>query len=298
MLVMKTINPSAGSYSFTYVDDWISNAAVGSDFVFVLGAPADYLVSRTAVGGAFDGGKSNMCPDTLTGTNSWTSAVTALVEHIVTTWGVTGMKWELWNEFSNSIYYGDTISLLGPYAKATAQAILAVDPTAVIISPSISQPLAGTSASDMLAFLTNSDGASGTGATWISGMTYHCYRNFPNGPVSATDLFDDWQTMQQVQKAAGISMPTWITESGYATTDAQQALDYQRCMMFHAGMGAKCYIGFCFQDSGDSTQFNIQNISSQWNTAANLLTGSPTISAMYIGPFWLEIVINGQTYVY
>jgi hypothetical protein len=291
--VCSGINTASGTFNWTNFDDLFSNS-VGKDFIFTLGQPADWMISRAALGGSTYGVKGNMCPtaaDTATGFANGLAAYVNFVTQAATraknTWSVTGIKWELWNEIDQPGFYSDAIASLGPYAKACYQAIKAVDSTAIVIAPSVGR----VSLSVLGSFLSASDGAAGSAKLWIDGMAYHSYKS--NG-YSPTVLVDDVATCKMLQAVAGISVPLWMTEGGYNISDPTQAVDWQRQLVTLAALGVQC----CLAYSYDNVTLAISGISAKWNTVANLLTGSPTISELYPGPYAVQARINGTLYTF
>lgn len=288
---MNILNPSAGTYMWTPLDDFAA-AAVGRSVVMTLGQPADYLVSRAAIGGAYTGGKANMCPDDLSG---WGTAVQAVVSRLKNVWGRTGLHWELWNEIDSAPSYGDSISLLGPYTRVTAQAILAIDPTAKIMAPSTGLG----SSTAFNTWVAAADGAGGTSKDWVSEANYHVYENYAlgvtDGQYHPVAIVNQWNASKAALRTAGVDWPVYITEAGYTMQEPQQALDHQRAMLTLAALGAKAYIGYQYDDA---TNFGIQGISAQWNTVAGLLGGSPTISKLVLNGFRVTATINGIDYTY
>lgn len=286
---MNILNPSAGTYMWTPLDDLFSNAGT-KKVVMCLGQPADYLVTRAAIGSAYTGGKANMCPDNLT---AWATAVTAVVSRIKNTWGRTGLFWELWNEIDSPPgSYGDSITLLGPYTRVTAQAIKAVDPTAIIMAPSI-----GGGTSTFISWANASDGAGGTSKQWVQAGNYHSYENYAlgtsDGQYDPRSLVTHWNQYQAAMATVGVNWPVYITEAGYTIQEPQQVIDHQRGLVTLAALGAQAYIGYSFDDT---VNFGIQGIASQWNTVANLLANGAVISSLVLGTSKVTVVINGVTY--
>lgn len=291
--VLKILNPSAGNYVWQPLDDLLSITGAGKQVIITLGQPADYLVSRAAIGGAYLGGKANMCPDDLTG---WATAVTAVVSRAKNTWGRTGLVWELGNEIDGTSSYGDSLSLLGPYTRTTVQAILAVDPYAKIMAPSISNV---TSSTTFNGWANASDGAGGTSKQWVTLGNYHAYENYAlgsgDGQYNRNAIVTHWNNYQSLMSGVGVKWPVWITEAGYTIQEPQQAADHQAAMMIFAALGAQCYLGYNYDDV---TNFGISGIAAKWNIAANLLQNGAVISSLAVGVNAIQVVINGTTYTF
>jgi hypothetical protein len=290
--IMTYINPSAGTYDWSTFDQLFSNNP-DKDIVFVLGNPPDYLVTRSAVGGAYRGTKGNMCPDDLTG---WATAVQAVVTRALVTWGRSGLKWELWNEFDQTSCYNDTLSLLGPYTRITANAIKLIDPTAVILSPSIAGPDL-TKLNKMVSYVLLSDGIGTTTAKWLDGMTYHYYNqtlSFVSQNEHPISYVNGVRNFQGYLKANGVSLPIWITETGCLTTDTNRGLAYQRRLLTFAAMGAQC----CLLYQYDASLYLVSAFESQINEVAALLANNAVITSCIPGIAQMQITINGTTYTY
>lgn len=275
----------------------------GKDFVFELGEPADWMISRAAIGGSSFPSytKGNMCPTTsdtaagfANGLAAYANFVTQAARRMRDKWGVTGAKWELWNEIDIAGYYADAISSLGPYAMTCAQAVWAEDPTAIILAPSVSN-LNSTAYSTLTSFLTAPDSAGGPAKRWIQGITYHSYEA---AGYARTALRSHWNQIQAVQAGQGLNLPTWITEAGYDVTDVTQAADHVANMIAAAAFGARCYIGYGNNSNTGAASYALSPITTQWNAAAALLTAGATIPSYSDGQYAIQVVINGTTYTF
>jgi hypothetical protein len=301
------INQSAGTYIWNAVDDFCTNFPT-QQLIFELGLPPAYMFTRTPLGGPGTGAGPqacvNMCPqsgvDHLTGANSWQSFITAYITRVAITNGRTGCAWELWNEFDDSAY-ADPISYLGPYAKVTAQAIHAVDPTAIILAPSISPGnyVNGHTAEDITTFLSASDGASGHAGGWVSGICYHAYENFSqtgstDGQYNPLQLVTHLGYVQAAQVAAGYNYPIWMTEGGYTIHEPHQVLDTQRQIITLAGLGVAHYCGFGWDD----VDFALSGIVTQWNALAAIVAPGNVMSVLTVSPSAVQCVVNGTAYKY
>lgn len=290
--IMTFMNPSAGTYNWSTFDQLFANNA-DKDIIFTLGTPPDYLTARAAAGGSYRGTKGNMCPDDLAG---WATAVQAVVSRAKNTFGRTGLKWELWNEIDQTACYNDTITLLGPYTKATAQAIRAIDPTAIILGPS----LAGNDAAK-LAVATNyikaSDGAGGTSGAWLDGISTHYY----NQTITQKSQFENpinyvnaYKNFQGAMAEAGCRLPIYITESGVIAADTDGWRAYQRRLLTWAALGARCVLLYSY----DTTSYPMAGYVNQINAAYDLLQEGSVISKCEVGIAKMQITINGVDYTF
>lgn len=286
--VVARINPSAGTWDWQTFDELLSNNS-SKQIIITLGQPADYLVGRAAVGSAYIGGKANMCPDDLV---TWAAVVQAIVNRAKNTHGRTGLIWQLWNEIDQVASYGDAVALLGPYTKATAQAIRAADPAAVIVGPSI----AGGDATKLAvaaAYINASDGAGGVARKWLDGTAVHFYVQ----NASQLSQFDnaircmvDFQNFQGAMAEAGCRLPIYVTETGVIAANAQGWRSYQHRLLVYAALGARCCLTYCW----DTASYPIAPYEAQFNAVAALLQAGAVITRCEVGMTRVLIDINGQ----
>jgi len=290
--VMTFINTAAGVYNWATFDELFANNTT-KQIIFCLGATPDYLVSRAATGSSYKGTKGNMCPDDMDG---WVTAVTAVVKRAKLMYGRTGLIWQMWNEIDQVASYNDSVSLLGPYTKATVQAIKAVDPTAICVGPTIAgaNPVA---LPFSISYITASDGAGGNSAQWLDGVCMHYYNQsalqvsqFEN-PINYSTAF---KSFQGAMANVNCYLPVYITETGVIAADPNGGRAYARRMLTFAALGAKC----CLTYQYDAPSYPIDIYVSQFNAAANLLTEGAVISRCEIGMAKMCITINGTEYVF
>lgn len=283
--VMSNLNTAAGVYNWDVLD-MLCTSNLGKRLIVTLGSPPDYMISRAAVGGAYLGGKSNMCPDDLTG---WGVAVSALSNRLKNTHGRTGVIYELWNEIDQTSVYNDSLSLLGPYTKATVEAIRAVDPTAVILSPS----LAGHDAASILqTALGVNDGAGGRLSDWIDGVCWHYYTQAVHAYEHPIGYAQAVSAIRSACVANRIDKPIWCTESGFQSTAPSIGTRYPQRMIVFAALGVRHFLGYTY----DGASFPVSPYETEWNSAANILTGGAVISSCVVGLSSVSAVINGSTY--
>lgn len=288
--VMKYINTASGVYNWTVFDKLFQNS--GRQIIFTLGQPADYLVTRAAVGSAYLGSKANMVPDDLLG---WATAVTAVVARAKNTFGRTGLIWELWNEIDQMPSFGDSMALMGPYTKVTVEAIKAVDPTAIIIGASVAGGDTA-AASPMTTYLSTSDGVGKTVYNYLEGVSLHHYVqnaaqiSFICNPISYCITFSNFKS---ILKDAGYDLPIYLTESGILAADIDGGRKYAMRLLTYAALGCKCFIGYQYDGDG----YPITAYQSEWNWAANLLKDGAVISSFTPGATKMRITIDGTEYV-
>ncbi len=283
--IVKYINPSNGVFDWSSFDKFFGSNT-SKDIIFVLGQPADWMIPRAATGGASKGGKANMCP-TGAELTAFVAAVTAIVQRSVTTWGRAGLKWELWNEINDTKYYNDTQSSLGPYTKAVAQAIKAVDSTAIILSPSLSYNLKS-SAQYYVDFFNANDGSGGKAGSYCDGLSLHYYGT--DTPAEYVEYVDAANTSQ---KFCGFSLPIWVTESGVNVEPANYPTLLKRRMLVFAGLGCKCFVGYA--SDYEVTALDNATYAGPWNAMAAIVPGS-TIANMVKNPdSTVTAIVNGSS---
>ena len=300
-LAMNTLNPSSGVFNWTQFDLFFSrNKTTCPEFIFCLGFPADYLVATAASGSPELGGKSNKCPTDLV---TWASVVTAMVNRAKNTHGVTGITWELWNEFdvTTGQFWLDSFTNMAAYARATYIAAKAADPTCKIAGPSISGT--GNGPGYISSFMTASDGSGGLGRDWIDCIGFHPYQPF--APDTVVQYTSRYNAIKAAVKSGGnANLPLWITETGIPSSnigglpvDPNGSKSWARRMICFAALGVERFTGFGIDENKEG--YSILPFLDGWNKAASLLVNSPKIQAFY-DPSSTNVlaVINGATYVF
>lgn len=290
--VVKYINPSSGTFDWTVLDRFMSNN-VGKKKIITLGVPADWMITRAATGGATFGGKSNMCPTGATELNTnYVPAITAIVDRAKTTWGETGIHWELWNEIEGTGNYNDSFASLGPYAKAVSQAIKAVDATAVVLTPSARDSDTAYLVQD---FLETSDGAGGFGGDWVDGIAMHVYMaqdpTMTNGGYAYKVIVDTYR--QGAIDAGYPSLPIYCTESGSLVPLSNLGTYLQRRIFVFAGMGVKSFIGY----ASDFPSVPLAKYADAWNEAVSIVSGKTISSVVKLSDGRIKATVNGVDYV-
>jgi hypothetical protein len=287
---MTVLHPSVGSYFWTPLDNLLSSNPT-KQIIVVLGATPNHFVTRAATGSSYRGTKGNMVPDDLSG---WAAFVRQVVARARDTHGRTGLIWQLWNEIDQIASFNDSLALLGPYSRITAQAVLAEDPTAMVLAPTIS---AGTPAAAPVAatWARLDDGAGGRAADWVDGVCMHYYNQDANqisqneNPINYAQLLSNFRgAMAEV----GVRKPVYITETGVLAADTNGGRAYQRRMLTFAALGCQLCLGYKW----DNSLYPIAPYESQWNHVAGLLRAGATISSCVLGMAHMDIVIDGQSY--
>lgn len=281
-VMVRNIATSSGVYDWTLFDRLFSNAPNGR-VLFTLGIPADWMITRAAIGGATYGGKSNMVPTGATELSAYTTAVAAMVTRARDVHGQTGVQWELWNEFNDTALMGESQTAFAAHAKTTYQAIKAIDPTAIVLSPSINQPSWWAT---LQAFFTASDGAGGYGSDWCDGASFHFYDIY-----STDSAIDYWTMLQNMQRAMGTTQkPIYCTESGFWSPQFE-SLHLKRRILAMAALGVRHFVGY----AQDATWGPMSVFADEYNEMVALLTGA-TITEFAAWPDGsVSAIVNGAS---
>lgn len=289
----RTVNPSSGTFYWTQFDAFFTNLANLSQLWVTIGTPADWMITRAALGGALFGTKGNMCPTGATElTNNYIPAVQAMVNRAKNTFGRTGLIWEMWNEFD--LTPGELVlserPAMAAMAKAVYQAIKAIDPTAIVIAPCIAY---SGSISILSTFLQSSDGATGRGGDWCDGVSFHFYNQheLDNGFAYAAAM----NLMRQGMISAGYSsLPIYLGESGFYDA-SEESYALPRRMLAFAAFGVKCVMMY----ARDFVPNPMEPFVTQFNEISALLTAGSTVSNLQAWPDGtVSATVNGTVVRY
>jgi hypothetical protein len=192
---------ASSEYDFSQLDALLAQASrVGADAEFTFGNTPDWA----ATGSYPQGSAANQCSnstDTLAPADEtyWTNFVTAVVTH------AKGRihAYELWNEVDGWYWTGGVAAMVRMSIDAAA-IIHRIDPTALVLSPSITDSPGG------YAFLHQYLSALPPGT--IDAIAVHSYTNgaWPEDSVPA-----EMSAVHAALPAAYAGMPIWSTEGGW-----------------------------------------------------------------------------------
>lgn len=287
--IVKYINPTtAGVYDWTTFDLLLTSNPT-QDVIITLGQPADWMITRAALGGALYGGKANMCPTGATELGNYVPAITAMVDRAKNTHGRTGLKWELWNEIEGpGMLAVAELTALGPYARQVSQAIKAVDSTAVVLTPSARDHdtafLIGN-------FLNTADGIGGFARSWIDGIAWHFY-----GLDAAWTYAHTVDTYAQEAVRGGLPAGTaqYVSETGNVVTDPQLAQNTARRLLVFASKGVKSSVCYAY----DWVNNPLTGIVNTYNEIASWLPGSTITQCTKLADGRVRVVADGVTRTY
>lgn len=250
----KYIEVADNVWNWTNIDAWVNaHYAAGRELVFTLyGTPAFWSARPTeqcAYGPTYLGVAAEPS-DTTKWSRFCTNVATRYLGKI--------KYYEVWNEpnyqnngtttTGSSFYYSGTFATLADLMRLASVAIKAVDPTAQIISPPITDWSATASQAAETWFTTFM--ATTTGATTPAALTdiagVHLYLPSPNKVQDLAGIID---RVNAAKTTAGISgLPTWDTESApiggdFSTLDNPTACALEsRRLLTMAAKGIACSI--------------------------------------------------------
>jgi GH35 family endo-1,4-beta-xylanase len=189
-------NPSYGNYNFTYLDKFIAlNRARGTQIIYTLGRTPRWASSKPNANDAYGPGE---CAPPVE-MSYYDDYLRAVVTH------VAGQikYWEIWNEPQDTKFYCGDIPTMVTMAKHANQIIKEIDPTAMILSPSVT---GGPGPAWLASFL--SEG----GASNVDVIAFHGYWS-----PKAEDVLKVIESYQAVTgKSGAAGKPLWDTESSWA----------------------------------------------------------------------------------
>ena len=221
----RSINSVQGTFSFKLLDEWLALAQTNNkDVLLTLGRTPQWASMRpteTCAGGL---GCAAPPSDVATGDNLWKAYITAVVNHSNSSATAKIHYYEIWNEADGGFWTGTNAQML-TLAKDAYAIIHALDPTAKVLTPSISS-CCGTGKG--FTWMSNYFAAGGAAADAQDIVSLHAY---PSGttPPEPTNLLGEIDQLRGLMGKYGIaSEPIWFTEGAWngshATTmnDAQQ----------------------------------------------------------------------------
>ena len=203
------LEPSSGTYNWQTLDMYLTLAQQHNvDVLYVFGHTAAWASSGS------NSGCSQFPQSCLPPTNiqDWDNFVTAVVTH-----AAGRIKyWELWNEANAPNFWrGDTPTLVA-MASDAYKIIKSVDPSAIILSPSVAGLPPGEST-----FLNDYFSHGGGSVTDV--VSFHAHKVDANNPDTVANFVT---TVKAVLAQQGLSgKPLWNTEGGWSPTDTNFAAD-------------------------------------------------------------------------
>lgn len=232
-------------------------------------------------GGAY---APSLCAEAPANLSQWDQYVSQLISHL----GPGAVKyWEMWNEANDPIYWQGDPNMLVAMAKDAQSIIKAVDPAAIIFSPST------TGNYETAAECANSAQYCGTtwianwlalgGANYIDAVGFHGYPDIGMAPEQVQGSV--YQLQSAMSQYGVSSLPLWDTESSWTdNTDipaaADQAAWLARHLLLEQSMGVQRAFWYAYDTpswgtlwtstSGQNTAAEAYIQVSKWVTGATL----------------------------
>lgn len=207
-------NPSNGTYSFGDLDSWLSIANTHGKEV-TLGIYFTPAWASSNPTGSCTAGAGTCYPpsDIASGDNFWKAYITALVNHSKASSTAHVKNYEMWNEIDGGFWKG-TSAQMATMAKDATAIIHSLDPSAKVLSPSVS-----------------SFNSNGTGQGWVALNAYFAagggsalaqdiinIHAYPPGtpPAQPTQLPAEITALRALMTTYGIgNMPIVFTEDAW-----------------------------------------------------------------------------------
>jgi hypothetical protein len=201
------IETSQGIYSFDRLDEWIADAqSSGEDIMFTAYATPHWASSNpndlSCTENQNGGGICDAPKDWNTGDQNWIGFLTALINHV----GPGVIKYyEFWNEFNVTSECNMTTAQLLQLDKDLYNTVHAMDPSALVTSPSISGLSGNAQSTVLLPYL------QAGGSQYADVVAVHGYGGWPPEEIS-TGI----SSLKSVLLTAGMStLPILISEGSW-----------------------------------------------------------------------------------
>jgi hypothetical protein len=220
------LEPSKGRYNWVTMDEWLAIAGShDKDVVYTFGETPTWASMRPTEACAQDSGVLGCAAppsDVDSGDNIWKTFVTALVHHSLASSTGHIKYYEIWDEPNapNGIFWSGTDAQLATMAKDAYEIIHALDPNALVLSPS---PTGGAFSSNWM----KTYWAAG-GAAALDIIADHGWTKPVNGVQNTQDLLAVIDSVHAAEASYGLpEKPIWFTEGNWGknpgTNDQQVA---------------------------------------------------------------------------
>lgn len=226
-------NPARGVYNFSLLDEFIDfNQAHHAEVIYTFGRTPRWASSQPNNPSSSYGPGQCAPPSEMA---YWDEYVRTIAAHVA-----GRIKyWELWNEPNESSYCGD-ISTMVTMAQHAHQIIKKVDPSALILTPSVDKA----SGPAWLANFLSSGGADA-----VDVIAFHGYWS-----AHAEDIVPIVERYRTIASANGASnLPLWDTESSWAYTSemplpppSEQAAYIAQSYLLHWSLGVTRFSWYAY----------------------------------------------------
>ena len=236
------LEPSKGVYTWSNLDGYLALAQAHSvDVLFTFGGTAEWAASGSSSQCGYGPGScfppSNM--------QDWDDFVTALVAH-----SAGRIKyWELWNEPNEPLFYSGDIPTLVTMAQHAYNIIKSGMPTAIVLSPGITEPNGGSYLNLYL---------SAGGVSYLDIVAFHGYPSYSSygAPEGVITILNE---MRSAMSSNGISStPIWDTEGSWGldtnlSSYAQGAGYLARLTILQWSNGVSRFYWYAWNDTATGT---------------------------------------------
>ncbi len=189
------LETSKGVFFWDRIDDYLLNKLPdGVDVLLTLGQPPGWAVGT----GQSDGGYNPVPP---TSDQDWIDYLTAVVTRNLTVWGGAVTAYEVWNEPNLPFFYNGSIVRLVELTTLASQTIKALQPDALIVSPSITNMSTG------LTYLCALLDAGLAPHVDVIGVHLYTSPSPPETQISMSEY------VRELLDSRGVAHPVWNTES-------------------------------------------------------------------------------------
>jgi hypothetical protein len=300
-----------GVYQWGALDAFVATAAAGGrDIVFNFMGTPTWASARPAEPGHYSPG-SDAEPANAEALGAFAAAVCLRYR----TRGTPITAFEVWNEpkfedgggLPEGNYFTGSASALAGMARAVYQAVKAVDPAALLLSPAptgleyawVEGDRSGTD--HLNRFMAAADGAGGRGRDWVDALAFHAYSHDGYNNVHALPQMVANVRAVMARHALG-GRPIWVTETSAITPAlssfvAQHQQAYiARTLLLALGAGVSRIVWYAWDDP---LGFHRQPaVAGYWDELAGLLAGSTLSLVNSLRDRRVAAVIDGRRHLF
>ncbi len=227
------VEPSRGTFDFTLLDQYMALAQQKNvQVIYVLGNTPQWAATnpQSPSNEGLPGASS-----TLTNVQDWRD----FVEKVATRYKGQIFAYEVWNEADLQGYWTGSVSDMLQLAQIAYTSIKQIDPSAIVLAPSL---VAGNGRDWLQQYL-----AAG-GNQFTDGVAYHLYTT----SLAPEDAVPFMQSVLAI--ARQYNLPVWDTEVGFGPwgtlSDSDSAAYLARTLILHAANGITRTMWYAWDDRG------------------------------------------------
>lgn len=305
------VEPASAAYRWQALDAFVATAsAAAREIVYCFLATPTWASARPAEPGHYNPG-GDAEPADMASLAAFAAAVCSRYRAR----GTPIRAFEVWNEpkfddgggVGQGNYFTGTAAALVQMARAVWGAVKAVDPTALVLTPSptglesrwIDGDRSGTD--NLNRFLGAPDGAGGTGAQWIDAVAIHTYSHDGRNNVYAIPrMFANVKECMSLHGLAGREV--WVTETSaiqptlFSYVPQHQQEYIARTMLLALGSGAARVVWYAWDDPLGFDQK--PEVAAFWDKLVALLAGSRITVVNSLADARVAAVIDGIRHVF